>query len=306
MNTGSLTLDFFLLMLIVYKPCLYGNEAENCSIDVTIKRETKISSISGDSVTIECPVKYCHKQPKVNWLKYNARLQDFFILHTGQNHNESWINGNIFVLKFPYINRNDSGLYRCEATLEGNTTAGHAIEVVVQDYRNITGFEGAKNTTKGHAASEKNKILIVYILSSLGALGLLFVCCFGLLQSKRRHQVKNKTTSSTLEIEMNEVCDYKNVKYCSDATSHVSNEGSVPPLQLFPDDSATHNNLSICKKSNRTASKPTCDKSVTNQLLPTNQDILVYATLNHKEYFQGSNLFVETDFTEYAAIMVKT
>ncbi|XP_008105958.1 B- and T-lymphocyte attenuator isoform X3 [Anolis carolinensis] len=250
MNTGSLTLDFFLLMLIVYKPCLYGNEAENCSIDVTIKRETKISSISGDSVTIECPVKYCHKQPKVNWLKYNARLQDFFILHTGQNHNESWINGNIFVLKFPYINRNDSGLYRCEATLEGNTTAGHAIEVVVQ--------------------------------------------------------VKNKTTSSTLEIEMNEVCDYKNVKYCSDATSHVSNEGSVPPLQLFPDDSATHNNLSICKKSNRTASKPTCDKSVTNQLLPTNQDILVYATLNHKEYFQGSNLFVETDFTEYAAIMVKT
>nr|XP_060626608.1 B- and T-lymphocyte attenuator [Anolis sagrei ordinatus] len=304
MNTGSLALDFFVLMLVVNKPCLYGNEADNCSTDVTVKRETKISIKSGDSVTIECPVKYCQKQPKMNWYKYNARLQDFSILHTGQNHNESWISENIFVLKFPSINISDSGLYRCEAILDMNTIAGHAIEVTVQD-NHITGFEGAENTTEGHAAFENKKTLIVYILSSLGALGLLFVCCFGLLHSKWRQQVKNKTISSTLEMEMNEVSDYKNIKPCSDTTSHVSNEASFPRLQLFTDGSAIHINLNNSKKSKRVGAKATCDKSVTNQLLPTNQDALVYATLDHREHFQGSNHFVESEFTEYAAIMLK-
>ncbi|KAH0624955.1 hypothetical protein JD844_032908, partial [Phrynosoma platyrhinos] len=185
-------------------------EANNCTIDVTVRRHTKYYKNSGDSASIECPVMYCQKKPDMH----------------------------------------------C----------------------NITVFDETRNTTEDHAASEKNKMLIIYILSSLGALGLLIFCCFGLLQSKRRLQGEKQTISSTLQIEMKE---------------------------QFPNGSAVYSSQGNCEKPNIATSKPADDKSVTNQLSSANQDTLVYATLNHGEHFEKSEPFVEIEFTEYAAIVLK-
>ncbi|XP_042298847.1 B- and T-lymphocyte attenuator-like [Sceloporus undulatus] len=277
MNTGSLALDFFFLMMVVDKPWVYAVQADNCTIAVTVQRNTKYYSKSGDSTSIECPVMYCQKKPNVHWHMYNTMLKKFFSLSLGPNHTTSWRTGNIFVLTFQPINKNDSGTYRCEANVANSTIAGHAIEVIVQDYSNITVFDDARNTTEDREASEKNKMLIIYILSSLGALGLFIFCCFGVLQSKRRLQGGNKTVSSTLEEETKEL----------------------------PSGSAVDSRQINCKKPNMVTSKPAHDKSVTNQLLSANQDTLVYATLNHREHFEKSEPFVETEFTEYAAIVLK-
>ncbi|XP_062983687.1 B- and T-lymphocyte attenuator [Elgaria multicarinata webbii] len=294
-------------MLKLDHPWAYGSETENCTTTITVPRGTQYNRTSGDSVTIDCPVTYCEEQPVIQWYRYNKADKKSLILQNEQRHTVSWINGNNFILNFSSVNKNDSGLYHCVATVGEQKIESHLIEVFVQDYSNLTEPEDAKNTTENHGAPERNKILIIYFLSSLGALCFLIFCCSGLLFFVRRNQVTNKMISSNVEHEMNVLSSHTNAQCYSASTTHVSDEGFAPGLLQFPDGNTIYDNQGNCQKASKAAQNLTCNESVTciHQLLPANQDALVYATLSHEEPFQRCEPVVETVFTEYATIRLK-
>uniref|UniRef100_A0A6J0V5B6 B- and T-lymphocyte attenuator isoform X1 n=1 Tax=Pogona vitticeps TaxID=103695 RepID=A0A6J0V5B6_9SAUR len=335
MNTGRFALQFLLLMLMVDEPwasdqlfeidpfiqrkeaklCITEKKSsaadknENCTICISVPRGTKYYACSGDSVTIECPVMYCQEKPLVHWYRYSKENKTFFALPHGERHTVSWTNENNFnvfskALNFPSVNKNDSGLYRCEASVGENKIPGYTTEVIVQDLDNCTLFEDEKNTTKEHGEAEKSKMLTIYTLSSLGAMGLLIFWCF-ILYSMRRHQEKDKKSSTTSQIEMNVVDNRNDAQCCNDTTMQSFVQGPTPPSLLYPEGNVVYGNQSHFRKARKTVAKPMPSRSITNHFSPANQEALVYATLNHGDPFHSSEPSLENEFIEYASIVVK-
>ncbi|XP_078245961.1 B- and T-lymphocyte attenuator isoform X4 [Pogona vitticeps] len=300
MNTGRFALQFLLLMLMVDEPWASADKKENCTICISVPRGTKYYACSGDSVTIECPVMYCQEKPLVHWYRYSKENKTFFALPHGERHTVSWTNENNFnvfskTLNFPSVNKNDSGLYRCEASVGEDKIPGYTTEVIVQD---------EKNTTKEHGEAEKSKMLTIYTLSSLGAMGLLIFWCF-ILYSTRRHQEKDKKSSTTSQIEMNVVYNQNDPQCCNDTTTQIFVQGPTPPSLLYPEGNVVYGNQSHFRKARKTVAKTMPSRSITNHFSPANQEALVYATLNHGDPFQSSEPSLENEFIEYASIVVK-
>ncbi|KAJ7320385.1 hypothetical protein JRQ81_019896 [Phrynocephalus forsythii] len=291
MNAGSFALQFLLWMLMVDKPRACAHKTKNCSICISVPRGTKYYANPGDSVTIECPVTYCQEQPQMHWFRYNKESNTFFALLHEERYSSSWTNENTFALNFPSVNKNDSGHYRCEATVGENKSSSHVTEVIVQD---------AKNTTN-HRAPERSEKLTMYILSSLGATGLLIFCCFILMYFTHRHKEKDKKAPATSRTEMNVVDTWEDAQCGDDSTIPHFVRGPTPPSPLYPDGNVVCSNQSDFGKA---LAKPVHNPSITDQFSPASQDV-VYATLHHGDPFQISKASEETDFIAYASIVVK-
>ncbi|XP_060091137.1 B- and T-lymphocyte attenuator [Heteronotia binoei] len=300
MCSRSLELLFLFVILMLGKPGAYGKNAENCTAVVNVIRHTAHCIKSGNSFSIECPVTYCQKKPEMKWYKQNNHRE--LPLNDGQRYTFTWINDNVFALNFSSVNKNDSGLYYCESISGNQKDKGHFINITVQEYD--------ANTTDDHGASKKDKAWIIYLLSSLGALCLIAVSCLGPLYFIWRHPVKNKKISSALQIEMNVFNRYSDVKYYNDNSIVVPDERSVlhhgaatPGLKYKHGSTVCDDQVSFWKAF-RTTSNLEHHLSVTSihHFPGEDQNMIVYASLNHEERSQRSEPSVEIELTEYATI----
>nr|XP_056714165.1 B- and T-lymphocyte attenuator [Euleptes europaea] len=296
----SFGLLFLFVMLMLGKPGAYETEAKNCTAAIKVERYTEYQFKPGISDFIKCPVTYCQKKPEIRWYKknHNSGLP----LNDEQRYTFTWIDENIFVLNFSTVHKNDSGVYHCESISGNQTDKGHYINITVQD--------DYTNSTDGHGASKKDKAWIIYLVSLLGALCLITVSCLGSLYSTWRQPVKNKKISSVSQSEMNVFNSYSDVKYYNDNTIRVPDEGSVlhhgaaTPGLKYKHGSTISDNQVSCWTAIRATSNPVCHQSVTSthQFPGEDQDIIVYAALNHGENSQRSESSAEVELTEYATI----
>ncbi|XP_034269366.1 B- and T-lymphocyte attenuator [Pantherophis guttatus] len=297
MYIGNVVLLLLLLMLMVDNSLTHDSEDDNCTT-ITIERGTKYYRNLGDSAILECPVTYCIKKPIMNWYMLNKSEEKFHILYPEKERSISWISEKTFALNFQSVHKNDSGQYRCEATVRKNKLASHVVELIVQDHSNSTVFPSTTNTTEDQKLLEKNKMLImIYSISSLGTL-FLIVGCFGWLYFTRRHQVKNAQKVKNPESGNN-----RNTQHCNDSTAHFSdekaifNEDSMPCLFQVPNE-----NQDNYQKASRTSLSSMKFKE---GLPEYKEDSVIYATLSHGELFQGTKTPEETQLTEYAIIRLK-
>uniref|UniRef100_K7GIK6 B and T lymphocyte associated n=1 Tax=Pelodiscus sinensis TaxID=13735 RepID=K7GIK6_PELSI len=277
-----------------------------CTTELQVIRGYKFQSKSGDSLTITCPVKYCTEKPTMTWCKIKG--QECLRLNDGPTKNATWIQQNVFSLKFTLIHQNDSGLYRCRATVGGVSSESHAVVVIVsdsstqqdcaehpiwaaQDFSATTNVTGDPQRREDH-----NKKWIIYILSSLGGLCLFILICLCLFCCLRRHQVKPKTTLVTSQQEMNMIVERGMEKQSRE--SDIESERNIFKNHI------PHWN------SSRAAAGTTCESTTVGpyQPSPESHDVLVYASLNHSamiEKLPKKEPDVKIELTEYATICVK-
>ncbi|TFK07791.1 VPS10 domain-containing receptor SorCS3-like [Platysternon megacephalum] len=112
-------------------PGLTGDVTVNCTVEVQVWRGLQYESKPGDSLSIECPVKYCTEKPAIHWCLIQGMRCLF--LKDGPTRHTAWREGNVSVLNFMPIHQSNSGLYRCIATLGSLSTQSHAISVIVRE-----------------------------------------------------------------------------------------------------------------------------------------------------------------------------
>ncbi|XP_075764785.1 B- and T-lymphocyte attenuator isoform X1 [Pelodiscus sinensis] len=313
-----------ILLLVLSLGNCKGDEhvTTNCTTELQVIRGYKFQSKSGDSLTITCPVKYCTEKPTMTWCKIKG--QECLRLNDGPTKNATWIQQNVFSLKFTLIHQNDSGLYRCRATVGGVSSESHAVVVIVSEVATdaptnppTKDFSATTNVTGDPQRREDhNKKWIIYILSSLGGLCLFILICLCLFCCLRRHQVKPKTTLVTSQQEMNMVhrvtgsqchndrlpptpCEESALYYCSMASQ-----------QQPANDSTIYDKHIPHWNSSRAAAGTTCESTTVGpyQPSPESHDVLVYASLNHSamiEKLPKKEPDVKIELTEYATICVK-
>ncbi|KAM7181920.1 B- and T-lymphocyte attenuator isoform 2-T2 [Macrochelys suwanniensis] len=318
MRANRIVLHILLLVLSLDNCQGYGVVTVNCTVELKVTRGQKYEGKPGDFLSIECPVKYCTEKPAMNWCKMDGK--DFSLLKDESNMKRAWKDSNVFVLNFEPIHKNDSGLYRCQATVGSLTSQSHAIEVLVQEVTTNAPTNpptSATNVTEApQGPSNNNKKWIIYALSSLGVLCLLILICLCLLCCLRWHQVKPKTTPVTSQKEMNMGSRSTCAPYHTNRTTHVPGEGStlyycsMASLQQPSDESTIYDNHVPHWNGNRAATGNACDSAAVDSYQPSSEseDVLVYASLNHSsiiEKLPRKEQDVEIELTEYATVCVR-
>ncbi|XP_027675835.2 B- and T-lymphocyte attenuator isoform X2 [Chelonia mydas] len=322
MRANRTVLHILLVVLSLDHCQVYGDMTVNCTVELLVTRGYRYPGKPGDSLSIECPVKYCTEKPAMNWCK----IQEMHcsLLKDGPTRHTAWKDGNVFVLNFVPVHKNHSGLYRCQATVGSLRSESHAVEVLVQEVTTNAPtnplskqFAGATNVTEApQGPSSNNKKWIIYALSSLGALCLLILICLCLLCCLRWHSVKPKTTPVTSQKEMNMVSRATCAPYHTDRTTHAPSEGStlyycsMASLQQPLDDSTIYDNHVPHWNGSRAATGNACDSAAVDSYQPSSEseDVLVYASLNHSsiiEKLPRKEQNVEIELTEYATVCVK-
>ncbi|XP_032637213.1 B- and T-lymphocyte attenuator isoform X1 [Chelonoidis abingdonii] len=322
MWVNRIVLDIFLVVLSLDVCQVYGNVTGNCTVELQVTRGYRYDGKPGDSLSIECPVKYCTEKPAMNWCKIQG--MDCLLLKNESNMHTAWGEGKVFVLNFVPVHQNNSGSYRCQATMGSLSSESHSVTVHVQEVTTNAPtnppskeFAGATNVTEApQGPSNINKKWIIYALPSLGALCLLILICLCLLCCLRWHQVKPKTTPVTSQKEMNMVSRSTCAPDHTDRTTHDPSEGStlyycsMASLQQPSDDSTIYDNHVPHWNGSRAATGNTCDSAAVDSYQPSyeREDVLVYASLNHSsitEKLPRKEPDVEIELTEYATVCVK-
>ncbi|TFK07810.1 MORN repeat-containing protein 4 [Platysternon megacephalum] len=322
MRVNRIVLHILLVVLSLDICQVYGDVTVNCTVELHVTRGYKYWGKPGDSLSIGCPVKYCTEEPAMNWCKIEG-LNCLHLENVPTRH-AAWEEGKVFVLNFVSVHQNNSGFYRCQATLGSLSSQSHSVEVIVQEVTTNASinppskeFAGATNVTEApQGPSNNNKKWIIYALSSLGALCLLILICLCLLCCLRWHQVKPKTTPVTSQKEMNTVSRSTCAPYHTDRTTHALSEGStlyycsMASLQQPSDDSTIYDNHVPHWNGSRAATGNACDSAAVDSYQPSyeSEDVLVYASLNHSgiiEKLPRKEQDVEIELTEYATVCVK-
>ncbi|CAM4419474.1 unnamed protein product [Lepidochelys olivacea] len=103
----------------------------NCMVEVQVPRNYQYQGKPGDSLSIECPVKYCTEKPAIKWCLIQG--MKCLLLKDGPTRRSVWREGNVAVLNFMSIQQSNSGLYRCRAVVGSLSHESHAIRVIVRE-----------------------------------------------------------------------------------------------------------------------------------------------------------------------------
>ncbi|XP_034647066.1 B- and T-lymphocyte attenuator isoform X1 [Trachemys scripta elegans] len=322
MQANRIVLHILLVVLSLDVCQVYGDVTVNCTVELHVTRGKQYQGKPGDFLSIECPVEYCTEKPAMNWCKIEEK--GCLLLKDESNMHTAWKQEKVFVLNFVPVHQNNSGFYRCQATVGSLNSQSHAVVVHVQEVTTNAPtnppskeFAGATNVTEApQGPSNNNKKWIIYALPSLGALCLLILICLCLLCCLQWHQVKPKTTPVTSQKEMNTVSRSTCAPYHTDRTTHAPNEGStlyycsMASLQQPLDDSTIYDNHVPHWNGSRAATGNACDSAAVDSYQPSSEseDVLVYASLNHSSILDKlprKEQDVEIEFTEYATVCVK-
>lgn len=107
---------------------------EPCRPEIFINWNSMAEAFSSQSLTINCPVKYCDEKPEMRWCSFADSNVCHSVKETEQNE-MVWRSTNeksgIFSLHFKSITKTDSGLYRCQVNYLSSNYLSHSINVTV-------------------------------------------------------------------------------------------------------------------------------------------------------------------------------
>ncbi|XP_043366253.1 B- and T-lymphocyte attenuator isoform X3 [Dermochelys coriacea] len=249
---------------------LPGDVIENCTVELLVTRGYRYPGKPGDFLSIECPVKYCTGKPAMNWCK----IQDMYclLLKDGPTRQTAWKEGNVFVLNFVPVHKNDSGLYRCQATVGSLSSESHSVEVLVQEV-----------TTNAPTNPQSMKPKTTPVTSQKEMNMISRSTCAPYHTDRTTHAPSEGST----------------LYYCSMAS-----------LQQPLDDSTIYDNHVPHWNGSRAATGNASDSAAVDSYQPSSEseDVLVYASLNHSsiiEKLPRKEQNVEIELTEYATVCVK-
>ncbi|KAK2917516.1 hypothetical protein Q8A73_004262 [Channa argus] len=118
-------------ILVVHILTLAAGNSDQCSPEITVRRNTLYNVSLGEDLRISCPITLCNNsQPTVTWYKLGKK--DVLVNVSSASHiRQEWellqhLEGTSFLF-FENILSNDSGQYRCQS---GNSV-GHFITISV-------------------------------------------------------------------------------------------------------------------------------------------------------------------------------
>ncbi|XP_062428616.1 B- and T-lymphocyte attenuator [Rhea pennata] len=288
---------------------VYGFDATDCPAEIQVKRNSQYTSYLGNSLVIYCPVHYCKERPVMQWCKIEGN--ECVLLKESK---VEWKTSKKFILEFFSIHHNDSGTYRCRATVGTLSSESHGIRVIVEEKpANITTGSTENPTTISEDSQESGNDKILHIIYAALSLRLccplIFICMFWFL---RWYHAKQKRAPLTPQRQESLVRGPVAAPHHAAGTTQDSDESSslyycsMVSLWQLSDGSATYNDVPH-RDAHRTAPpKPPATPSI--PAAPESPDVLVYAALNHSasaEKCQRKQPMVESELTEYASVNVK-
>ncbi|XP_039379924.1 B- and T-lymphocyte attenuator isoform X3 [Mauremys reevesii] len=269
MWVNRIVLHILLVVLSLDICQVYGNVTGNCTIEIQVRRGYRYDGTPGDSLSIECPVKYCTEKPAMNWCKIEG--MSCFLLKNESNMHSGWGEGQVFVLNFVPVHQNNSGSYRCRAAVGSLSSQSHSIAVHVQEV-----------TTNAPTTPPSMKPKTTPVTSQKEMNTVSRSTCAPYHTDRTTHDPSEGST----------------LYYCSMAS-----------LQQPSDDSTIYDNHVPHWNGSRAATGNACDSAAVDSYQPSyeSEDVLVYASLNHSsiEKLPRKEQDVEIELTEYATVCVK-
>ncbi|XP_031434532.1 B- and T-lymphocyte attenuator-like isoform X2 [Clupea harengus] len=160
--------------------------AEECAIEVRVRRNTVLRTAPMKSLTVNCTITWqdCSSEPTVTWCKLLINNDCVKVNSTPDvaiHQERSLTEGNKIVsyLNFHRVEKHDDGLYRCE--ISGSlTVVSHTINVSVSETLH-TSTESPTVTNKPD--SNQDWLLYVYVCAACAVVILIvIITCFCLLR----------------------------------------------------------------------------------------------------------------------------
>ncbi|XP_008164308.2 B- and T-lymphocyte attenuator isoform X3 [Chrysemys picta bellii] len=270
MQANRIVLHILLVVLSLDVCQVYGDVTVNCTVELHVTRGKQYQGKPGDFLSIECPVEYCTEKPAMNWCKIEGK--DCLLLKDESNMHTAWKQEKVFVLNFVPVHQNNSGFYRCQATVGSLNSQSHAVVVRVQE---------VTTNASTNPPSMKPKTTPVTSQKEMNTVS----------RSTCAPYHTDRTTHAPNE--------GSTLYYCSMAS-----------LQQPLDDSTIYDNHVPHWNGSRAATGNACDSAAVDSYQPSSEseDVLVYASLNHSSILDKlprKEQDVEIEFTEYATVCVK-
>ncbi|XP_037381454.1 B- and T-lymphocyte attenuator isoform X1 [Talpa occidentalis] len=276
---------------------IWSTDGEKSCLEIRVKRNSIYTAQAGQSVDLECPVKYCGKRPNMTWCKLNATCLSIEDKLQGHMSWMSWMDISVFVLHFNQVRVDDTGSYRCSARATNTSVESHTVTLhVTEKTENCSERCLGNITSDSGTLFKKEKMGTRWILHSLVALGglLVLITCIYLFYRLRRHKGEQKKSSDTAGREINLV----NVpqSFSGEQTEVDTRQNS----QALPSEIGIYDNEPWSRIQDVSG-------VYSNTFVEENRQGIVYASLNHSVI--GMNPRQETHVkeapTEYAAICVR-
>ncbi|XP_066517702.1 uncharacterized protein [Hoplias malabaricus] len=299
----------------------------DCIPSIKVSRNTVWKSPELKTLMINCTVivtPHCWRNLSFSWCKISDGNNCRPLIYS--NHTSTkWRNINeeerILFLIFWSLSVEDAGLYRCEI-LKPVYATGHAINVTVTASDEVFDFESNENKTinSSSARNTSNDLEMewmwpyVYICSGIVGLvlvvltvALLIIHCQGAKRS-----TKKKIAENQAQCTQSNASENPHFKAWVPDASPCGNTNSLP-LQIHPPSPGIYGNTPVRGSSQRDGPSrrhPANHRPQPGQRherVPVNEEenLLVYASLNHKATSQGPVRSCHPDETsEYAAIRV--
>ncbi|XP_037381455.1 B- and T-lymphocyte attenuator isoform X2 [Talpa occidentalis] len=112
---------------------IWSTDGEKSCLEIRVKRNSIYTAQAGQSVDLECPVKYCGKRPNMTWCKLNATCLSIEDKLQGHMSWMSWMDISVFVLHFNQVRVDDTGSYRCSARATNTSVESHTVTLHVTE-----------------------------------------------------------------------------------------------------------------------------------------------------------------------------
>ncbi|XP_077335913.1 B- and T-lymphocyte attenuator-like isoform X2 [Lithobates pipiens] len=251
-----------------------------CTPNINLPKNSKAGQTLNQSLSLRCPVKLCsNDQPNVTWCRVergansqcmNVKSDD----RISSGWEEKTENEVVHVLRFQFVQLNDTGFYKCSAAFKDMQIVGSVIEVTAPDSTSLP----------ANSAKEQLKI-VVYFMASAGGVCLMIIIISLLVFCQRRNRGKHRSSKGPERAEEVEfIATSVGPENCLERV-----KPSCPPENEFTTvpTETTYDNAHL----GRRPSVP----------LSPEEDSIVYADLNYdakKNYFQ----IEEAGEVEYATV----
>ncbi|KAM9171071.1 B- and T-lymphocyte attenuator-like isoform 1-T2 [Pangshura tecta] len=174
----------FLLLFKLFQ--VVGDGTVNCTVEIQVQRGLQYESKPGDSLSIECPVKYCTEKPVINWCLIEGMW--CLLVKDGPTRHTAWREGNVAVLNFMPIHQSDSGLYRCRATLASLSSESHVISIIVKETTDFIPVTHESQALPGNLAEHVGFSLLLHYLLTGGTISCVIIVT--ILYCTLQHRVR--------------------------------------------------------------------------------------------------------------------
>ncbi|XP_040195410.1 uncharacterized protein LOC120928377 [Rana temporaria] len=269
-----------------------------CTPNINVPKNSKAGQTQNHSLSLSCPVHLCsHDEPIVTWCRVergtssqceNVKSDDRISSEWG----EKTENEAVHVLKFQFVQINDTGFYQCLAAFKGMQIVGSVIEVSVlvsspatatTEHATVNMLNSNSTSIPANSAKEQLKI-VVYFMASAGGVCLMIIIISLLVFCQRIRRGKHRSSKDPETAEEVQFMATSGPENCLERV-----KPSCPPEKEFTTvpTETTYDNAHL----GRRPSVP----------LSPEEDSIVYADLNYegkKTYFQ----IEEGGEVEYATV----